>query len=278
MSSFDTESFSGGNEHEEKFDPSDSWDIHVSNIGKSLQGVSEGASREEYFQEGETFVSGRQYEDGFGSWNPGKGDWIVERPETIVEFDENLLNGVYRAQLDFASVGQPDGPETPGHVWAVRLWDQKENKEIADTRIFSNKLSHGVSVAISKAPKWALEVWKTKEQIMNGHLQEEIMRTKHYFNDYSKHPFGEKMRKSLENSNSSYQEIAQLHSIDKWVELKIKEGVPTEEIIRTLIKMRNEFVDIGHKLSLEDRPYDDGYYSDDSHEGDGWMPPPDWKG
>ena len=285
MSNFESPEKNDGGEHEEKFDSDDSWDQHIAQIGKGLSDREDSELIPEDFDNGVSFVAGRQYmdderkeEEPFGAWNPGKGDWIVEKPEKVEEFDENLLNGVYRAQLEFCAVGQPDGPATPGHIWAVRLRDQKEDKEIPGTRVFSNKLSHGVTEALSKTPKWAREIWKTKKEILKERLIVESKRTDHYFSYYSKPPFFEKVKLELEDQYPLYKEIVKVGSAEAWVELQQKKGIEVEQIIRTLIKVRHELVDFLHKKSLEEAglfPGDE--IGGDEPEGDGWLPPPQWK-
>jgi|ERR1035437_6399396 phosphoribosyl-ATP pyrophosphohydrolase len=271
------------NEHKEKFDPLDSWDVHIASLGKSLKGVDKKATPEECFEEGVGFVSGRRYEDGFGSWNPGSGDWITEAPEKVVQFDENLINGVCRAQVDFSVVGQPDGPGTSGHVWAVRLWDQEENKAVENSNVFSNKLSHGVTAALAKAPEWATSIWKTKKELIKHGLFVESKRAVYYLKFYLNREdkvLEEIIKNKFSESSSTYKDILLAGGIDEWIEKKEKEGEEIESLTKKLFNLGKElfaFIEVGSKQHNENLAKDFIDDEDDASDGDGWLPPPQWK-
>ena len=269
-----------GGGYEDKFNPSDSWDLHLVEIAKSLKGSPKRVTNEEYFNIGVDFVSGREYRDDFGAWNPGQGDWMLDMPEKIADFDKNLINGCYRVQLDFCAVGQPDGPMTPGHIWAVRLWDQKEDKEILGSRVFSNKLSYGVTKVIEKIPEWGRAIWETLEEKEKKYLSRLIISFDREFEniDKSHHPYEKHLALMLRQNLSLFSEILDIYgNAQSWTNAKMKEGLPVTEIIKTLADFLNKSNDLIQKEQVKrdslNNPEEFG-----SDEGDGWMKPPNWKG
>ncbi|MEK7575426.1 MAG: hypothetical protein AAB511_04345 [Patescibacteria group bacterium] len=264
-----------GTGHEEEFDPTDSWDAHLVSIGKGFfdSNAEHGAVRldTENFEDGVCFVAGRTYDDGFGAWNPGDGEWSVDKPETIIPFDERFIDGTYRAQVDFVASGSPDGPGSKGHVWAVRLWDRKKDKEIPGTRVFAAKLSHAVALALSKAPEWALEM-KTKEE-----KDKELRRQIWFMAPRFDKVLGEIAKRHSEvRLYPPYQEVLREGGCLHWVAGKLLVGAKLEDLIKHLNSIRQ----YAHELALKQQKQDEmlqDQSSDEGDEGDGWMQAPDWR-
>jgi hypothetical protein len=150
-------------------DPTDAWDIWVAEkFGKSIV-LSSIESWKQYgdgrvpqhfleadindpkflFEEGTSFLSGRQYEDGFGPWGDlGSYVCVTEQPSRIVTPAqlEEYFQGKKSYAIDWFAQGQPDGPRSPGTVWVVRLWDAMKDCEVPNSRIVSDKLSWAMSV------------------------------------------------------------------------------------------------------------------------------------
>jgi len=95
------------------------------------------------------YLGGRQYEDGFGAFSPLDPTpiCIVEKPRRLFlpEGLEPFLKGRFGMQIDMCLIGQADGPGTPDSVWAVRLWNSRENCESRGSRFISDRLSWAMS-------------------------------------------------------------------------------------------------------------------------------------
>lgn len=102
------------------------------------------------FEEGKSFLSGRQYEDGFGPWGDlGSYVCVTEQPSRMFTPAalEKYFQGKKSYTIDWFAQGQPHGPRSPGTVWVVRLWDVMRGREVPNSRFVSDKLSWAMSVA-----------------------------------------------------------------------------------------------------------------------------------
>lgn len=289
-----------GNEAEKDkdiFDPNDPWDAHIAWIGRSLYNPKDfgGAmpSEDKLFEIGRDYVGGRHYEDGFGSFGPGDGEW-ADADGPLPPFDEKLVDGSYRAELDFAMVGQPDGPGSEGHIWAARLWDRKEQKEVPETRVFGEKLSHAVAAALRRMPSWGKEEWQpSSEEMEMMNIREFIWRAKeaavafdHHWAESEKSEAKDRIRDILENEFPLTRELIEAGGGEKWIESNLGEDSDPKEIASA------EW-NIGHICSVayslieyfkDPEAWKNAYPNDEiflnkmvEDEGEGWMKAPEWR-
>lgn len=172
-----------------EFDPNDPWDDYVvENYGRpmydSLVEKKDNPSDADYFDNGVGFLSGRQFsseeneEDDFGAFSDVRGQFVVDMPDKILtpEMLRMHMNGQYRVQIDYAAYGQPDGPDTEGHIWIARLYDTKEKKEVPESRTAGDKLSWVISAACKKMPDYGKEIMKTDEDVIVDRINRRIRR------------------------------------------------------------------------------------------------------
>ena len=307
-------------EAEEKFDPADPWDVYVASFGKNFKfdkdyypdGVPN-ITDEQCFQLGIEYMGGSEYNDGFGAFDPGAGEWVLVAPDKLTEFDENLMNGKYRVQFDAAVAGQPDGVGSSGHVWTVRLWDRKKDEEIPGSRFFANKLSHGATAALQKMPEWGRVEWQpnAKEKDFlearesKRRIDEVSHAIDHHLTEADSKGWKNKIQEYLSQS-PLFKEIVDAGGAGKWVEQNIDEKTGTKklgkfvkglEYFNDLIfhfnlyyedpeKFRKEYS--GHEVlqiidgdSGEEEGDEDEEDGENNHggdgEGDGWLSMPKWK-
>lgn len=305
MNNFESNPEKDNDPHQERFDNSDLWDQHIAKVGKGFSDREDDVLLQEDFDHGVDFISGRQYSDGFGAWDPGQGEWIVEKPERIEDFDEKLLNGKYRVQIDFVAVGQPDGPKTPGHVWTARLFDQKEGREIEGSRVFGDKISHAATAALKHMPEWGRVEWKpTKEdqaflakREWERHLDEVARAVDYHWSNSEKSERKDQIQTILKKEFPLIEELLALGGAQKWMKSKLSSEAPVHDIaiharnldaICDIAYSLNEFFKnpmgwkhaypddkIFRKRLVEDPDPD---YHQENDESDGWMQPPKWRG
>lgn len=302
MNNFESSHEKDDNSHQEIFDNSDLWDQHIAKVGKGFSDREDNTLLQEDFDHGVDFIAGRQYSDGFGAWDPGQGEWTLEKPEKVADFDEKLLNGEYRVQVDFVAVGQPDGPETPGHVWTARLFDQKEDREIEGSRVFGNKISHTVTAALKHMPEWGKVEWKpTKEEqaFLNRrkwerHFDEIASAVDYHWSNSEKLEQKDQIQSILKKEFPLIEELLANGGAKKWMKSKLSSGSPIivknvrnlEDICHIAYCLNEYFKNpLGWKHAYPDDEIfqrklvedPDPDYHSENEEGDGWLPPPQWK-
>lgn len=291
---------------EKRFDPNDPWDRYVVKIGKNFhRQEKEQPSDENCFQDGISWKAGGQFVDGFGSWNPGQGEWVLKKPEKIADFDEKLINGTYQVQVDTAAVGQPDGPDTAGHIWTARLWDQKADEEIKGSRVFGNKLSHAVTAALEHMPEWGKTEWKPTEEergFIEKRDEQRILNETADAVDYhwansEKSPHKEQIQTILKKEFPIIAQIIANGGAKKWLNESFSKDTSAADMATEEQRM-SDFCGIAYSLNEYfkdpdgwERAYPDdlifrnslverkgGGAGSNYDESDGWMPPPNWRG
>jgi hypothetical protein len=111
------------------------------------------------FHQGRAWIAGRMYPDGFGAWDPNMtgATRVTVQPETLVDPEtmKSLVPKGSRFLVEFAAVGQVDGPGTERCAYVARIWDETTDSEISGSRFAADKLSWAISAAIVKLPSQA---------------------------------------------------------------------------------------------------------------------------